>query len=66
MSSIQKDDALPHELVLSIQRVLDFQTGPDSDPLDDLTDDFNPVGILNGIFPDGTQLFMLINFVAMS
>jgi vacuolar protein sorting-associated protein 53 len=66
MSSIQKDDALPHELVLSIQRVLDFQAGPDSDPLDDLTDDFNPIGILNGIFPDGTQLFMLINFVAMS
>ena len=50
----RKDDALPHELVVSIQRVLDLHPGPDADPLDDLTDEFGPVGVLNQFFPDGT------------
>ncbi len=51
----RKDDTLPHELILSIQRILDIHAGPDADPLDDLSDDFNPVGILNGIFPNGVS-----------
>ncbi|KAI0688173.1 Vps53-like protein [Cytidiella melzeri] len=53
------DDALPHELILSIQRVLDIQADPSSDPLDDLSDDFNPVRILNGIFPNEESLGQL-------
>ena len=53
LPGIRRDDALPHELILSIQRVLDIRAGPDADPLDDLSDGFNPVGILNGVFPDG-------------
>ena len=51
-----KDETLPHELILSIQRVLNIQSGPEADPLDDLSDEFNPVGILNGIFPEGRHL----------
>ena len=51
----RKDDGIPPELILSIQRVLDIHAGPDSDPLDDLSDDFNPVGTLNGIFPNGAR-----------
>lgn len=53
----RRDDTLPHELILSIQRILNIQNGPDADPLDDLSADFNPVGILNGIFPDGKSRF---------
>lgn len=49
----RREDALPHELILSIQRVLDLHPGPESDPLDDLSDDFSPVGVLNEFFPDG-------------
>lgn len=46
---------LPPELILSIQRVLELYPGADSDPLDDLSDDFNPVGIINEFFPDGVH-----------
>ncbi|KAI0339913.1 hypothetical protein BDW22DRAFT_1414917 [Trametopsis cervina] len=55
----RRDDALPHELILSIQRVLNIQNGQDSDPLDDLSDEFNPVGILNGVFPNEESLGQL-------
>lgn len=46
------DDELPHEVILSIQRVLDLKSTPD-DPLDILSNDFDPIYILNGFFPDG-------------
>lgn len=46
------DDTLPHELILSIQRVLNLQPNSEADPLDVLNG-FNPVGVLNGYFPDG-------------
>ena len=47
---------LPHELVASIQRVLNLEHGPDSDPLDDLSPDFDVVKTLNQLFPDGRSL----------
>ena len=50
---MNNSQALPHELVLSIQQILDFHPNHDSDPLDDLSDDFDPVEIINGYFPDG-------------
>ena len=45
---------LPHDIVLSIQRVLNVDSNTHDDPLDDLSSDFTPVDILNGFFPDGT------------
>ncbi|KAF7361607.1 Vacuolar protein sorting-associated protein 53 [Mycena venus] len=47
-------DELPHEVILAIERVLEL--GPDADPLDALSNDFNPVDILNGFFPDEGSL----------
>ena len=49
----KSQDALPHEVILAIQRALELRPGPDVDPMDDLSDDFNPVGIINDLFPDG-------------
>lgn len=45
-------EELPPELIASIQRVLKIQTGPDTDPLDSLSN-FDAVGVLNQYFPDG-------------
>ena len=59
---VRRDDTLPHELILSIQRVLDLQVGRDSDPLDNLSDDFDPVGIINGFFPDGKNGICYISY----
>ena len=56
----QANEELPHELILSIQRVLDIHPGPDSDPLDALTDDFNSVDVLNRYFPDGTAFSLFV------
>lgn len=44
---------LPPEVVLSIHRVLNIQDGPDVDPLDTLSAEFDPVNVLNELFPDG-------------
>ena len=52
-----REDELPPELILHIERILDLHTTPDSDPLDRLTNDFNPVGVLNEYFPDGELSF---------
>ncbi|KAF7306010.1 hypothetical protein HMN09_00755500 [Mycena chlorophos] len=49
-------DELPQEVVVAIQRVLELKTGPEADPLDDLSKDFDCVGILNGYFPDEASL----------
>jgi hypothetical protein len=49
----QRDDELPDEVVLAIQRILDLQAGQSSDPLDTLSNDFNPTRLLNSFFPDG-------------
>ena len=48
-----REDELPPELILSIERILDLHANPDTDPLDKLTNDFNPIGVLNDYFPDG-------------
>ncbi|KAH8107895.1 Vps53-like protein [Cristinia sonorae] len=53
------EETLPHELILSIQRVLNLQRSADTDPLDVLTNNFNPVGILNSYFPDEAALGQL-------
>ncbi|KAI0066196.1 hypothetical protein BV25DRAFT_1988653 [Artomyces pyxidatus] len=52
----QPKDGLPHELIVSIQRVLDLHPGPDADPLDQLSDEFNPIDALNTYFPDEASL----------
>lgn len=46
---------LPHEVILSIQRVLEIQPDEQVDRLDGLSEKFNAVEILNDFFPDGTQ-----------
>jgi hypothetical protein len=48
---MQHDDELPHELILSIQRVLETQS---SDAFEPFNGDFNSINILNDFFPDGT------------
>jgi len=48
-------DDLPHEVILSIQRVLEINPTQEVDPLDGLTENFSAVGILNNFFPDGTR-----------
>ncbi|KAF8210667.1 Vps53-like protein [Mycena galopus ATCC 62051] len=49
-------DELPHEVILAIQRVLELPSGQDADPLDALSNEFSPVDILNGFFPDEASL----------
>ncbi|KAJ7346960.1 Vps53-like protein [Mycena albidolilacea] len=49
-------DELPHEVIVAIQRVLELPSGQDADPLDTLSNEFNPVEILNGFFPDEASL----------
>lgn len=49
-----RSEGLPRELVLSIQRILEIRAGPDADPLDSLSGDFNPIAVLNQLFPDGS------------
>ena len=48
-----REDDLPPELILSIERILDIHAAQETDPLDRLSNDFNPVGVLNDYFPDG-------------
>jgi ubiquitin C-terminal hydrolase len=47
---------LPHEVVVSIQRVLEVQSTEEADRLDGLSERFNAVEILNDFFPDGVYL----------
>ena len=48
-------DELPHELIMSIERVLDIQGQAEKDPLDALTNSFDAVNVLNGYFPNGVH-----------
>lgn len=50
------DAELPQELVLAIQRVLELNPEQNDDPLDDLSNNFNPVDVLNQLFPDGVYV----------
>ncbi|KAJ8494966.1 hypothetical protein ONZ51_g1987 [Trametes cubensis] len=54
-----REDELPPELILSIERILDLHTQGESDPLSRLTNDFNPIGVLNDYFPDEAALGQL-------
>lgn len=47
------NDELPHEVILAIQRVLEIQPTEEIDRLDDLSERFNAVEILNDFFPNG-------------
>lgn len=56
------DVELPQELVLAIQRVLELNPEHnDDDPLDDISNSFNPVDILNQLFPDGVDLLRFVS-----
>ena len=46
-------DELPNEVVLAIQRILEIKGEENSDPLDDLSNNFSPSKVLNDLFPDG-------------
>lgn len=48
------NDELPYEVILAIERVLEISPVEQLDQLDGLSQDFNPVTILNDFFPDGT------------
>lgn len=50
------NDDLPHEVILSIQRVLELEPSGEVDRLDGLSEKFNVVEILNDFFPDGSSL----------
>jgi hypothetical protein len=56
-SCSNKSKALPREVVLSIQRILEIK---ETDPLDALSD-FNPVEILNQLFPDGERKLLFLH-----
>lgn len=49
----QQSEELPHDLALSITRILDLKSSPDTDPLDAVGDEFNVIDVINGYFPDG-------------
>lgn len=47
---------IPHELLLSIQRILNLQEDIEgSGDLASLSASFSPVGVLNTLFPDGAR-----------
>ena len=52
------NDDLPHEVILSIQRVLELDPSKEVDRLDGLSEKFNTVEILNDFFPDGSSFFI--------
>ncbi|KAI0358545.1 hypothetical protein OH77DRAFT_1420941 [Trametes cingulata] len=54
-----REDELPPELILSIERILDLHARGEADPLDKLTNEFNPIGVLNDYFPDEAALGQL-------
>ncbi|KAH7913280.1 Vps53-like protein [Hygrophoropsis aurantiaca] len=54
------DEELPHEVIVAIQRVLELKTEQQSeDPLDVLSNNFNPEDVLNRLFPDEASLSQL-------
>jgi hypothetical protein len=44
---------LPQEVVVAIQRILELNPEKQNDPLDVLSNEFNPLDMLNQLFPDG-------------
>ena len=56
------NDDLPHEVILSIQRVLELEPSGEIDRLDILSERFNAVEILNDFFPDGSSVKVFRTF----
>ncbi|KAH9935765.1 Vps53-like protein [Fomitopsis serialis] len=54
-----RDDRLPPEIIVSIEQILNIGHRQEYDPLDKLTNDFNPVSVLNDYFPDESSLARL-------
>lgn len=52
-----KHGELPHEVLLSIQRVLDIQEDAAASDLEAISSSFSPVNSLNAYFPDGMLLY---------
>lgn len=50
-------EELPHELLLSIGRILDIKDSPETDPLDTIGGQFNVIDIINNYFPNGAYAF---------
>lgn len=61
----RRDGELPQELVLAIQRVLQLSPEQNDDPLDDLSSNFNPVTILNQLFPDGVSICPFVSSLSL-
>lgn len=49
-------DNLPSEVLVAIQRVLELDYIPSDDPFEGLSSTFDPVAILNGMFPNGVSV----------
>lgn len=54
------NDELPYEVILAIERVLEISPVEQPDQLDGLSQEFNPVTILNDFFPDGTWFLLCV------
>ncbi|KAI9456566.1 Vps53-like protein [Lactarius psammicola] len=55
----QQSEQLPRDLVLSIQRILDLNETPETDPLDTVGDGFSAIDVINGYFPNEESLGQL-------
>ncbi|KAI0000479.1 Vps53-like protein [Russula vinacea] len=52
-------EELPHDLLLSISRILDIKESPETDPLDTIGGQFNVIDIINRYFPNEESLGQL-------
>lgn len=50
------NEELPHDLLLSISRILDLRESPEADPLDTVGGRFDVVDIINHYFPNGASV----------
>jgi len=60
-SLLMSADELPHDVIVSIQRVLEIQSTEDFDRLDSLSEKFDIIEILNDFFQDGTQYWYMVD-----
>jgi len=62
---IDSDLCMEERVVLNVQRILNLKNDP-QDPLDDISEDFNPAQILNVFFPDGVFLSISLSLPQLS
>lgn len=62
----QQSEELPHHLALSITRILDLKSSPDTDPLDAVGEEFNVIDVVNGYFSDGAFASGAANELSMT